>query len=172
MSPFHCYGQVLDCVHLGSGCVIRVICEDCQYLSIARLASRVSRFAPASRHSLDEINAARVLIFGRSGYQSIVLPGIPSFLISPRRSAHSLTMITIAGLLLALTLAVQAADQTPDVAYGLTVEHRPDTAWRPCRSTGDDRTNCGFCYGPTGGFLGWNCECDTFVRSPRRVPSA
>ncbi|KAK4620051.1 hypothetical protein CLAFUW4_11186 [Fulvia fulva] len=76
-------------------------------------------------------------------------------------------MITIAGLLLALTLAVQAADQTPDVAYGLTVEHRPDTAWRPCRSTGDDRTNCGFCYGPTGGFLGWNCECDTFCSGTR-----
>lgn len=72
-------------------------------------------------------------------------------------------MIRILAFLLAFALRVLAADQAPDVAFALTQQFRPDTNFRTCRSTGNVKANCGFCYGPSGSFLGWNCACDAFV---------
>lgn len=71
--------------------------------------------------------------------------------------------VTVAALLTTLIATALAADQTPPTAFALTQQYRPDTKWRSCRSTGNVRTNCGFCYGLGDVFLGWNCACDTFV---------
>ncbi|KAL9531845.1 hypothetical protein SMMN14_04639 [Sphaerulina musiva] len=74
-------------------------------------------------------------------------------------------MLLIFTVLLAFLNALAfAADQSPDVAFSLTQEYRPDTEWRTCRSAGNVRTNCGFCY-LRGSFLGWNCACDTFCHN-------
>ena len=66
-----------------------------------------------------------------------------------------------------LIACVLAADQSPPTAFALTQQYRPDTKFRSCKSTGDVKTNCGFCYGSGETFLGWNCNCDKFVSSKR-----
>lgn len=68
----------------------------------------------------------------------------------------------ILAVVLAFTAAALAADQGPDVSGPLTLQYRPHTKFETCRSS-SSKTNCGFCYGTGGTFLGWNCACDTFV---------
>lgn len=85
------------------------------------------------------------------------VPGLPPTVVVVKR------MIWITGPLLLFATLGLAADQGPDFAYPLTVQFRPDTKWRSCKAAGNAKTNCGFCYGPSGSFQGWNCACDTFV---------
>lgn len=72
-------------------------------------------------------------------------------------------MISIYALLLTFITFALAADQAPDVANALLRQYRPITTFKPCRSTNNVQANCGFCYGGSGTFLGWNCDCDRFV---------
>lgn len=73
------------------------------------------------------------------------------------------TMPALRGILVSLITCALAADQSPPTAFALTQQYRPDTKWRSCKSTGNVRTNCGFCYSRSGSFQGWNCNCDKFV---------
>ncbi|KAF2215157.1 hypothetical protein CERZMDRAFT_94577 [Cercospora zeae-maydis SCOH1-5] len=71
-------------------------------------------------------------------------------------------MPALRGILVSLITCALAADQSPPTAFALTQQYRPDTKWRSCKSTGNVRTNCGFCYSRSGSFQGWNCNCDKF----------